>query len=336
MAPVLFLLAQLNKSAEIGVGKMNSNLNDENLKKPGMTRYQKKETPDHRAGVRDYINLMKPGISFLLIVEAVVAYLVATSFSISPIVISALIVSGFLSSGGSAAVNHFLERDNDSRMKRTSWRPVASRKIPAGNALAFGVTAIAVSLLVSAYMINYLTAAMILAGALSYVFLYTIYLKPRTELNIVIGGIAGVFPALAGWSAGTGTLSLMAVLIGGIVFLWTPPHFWGLATKYKEDYRLAGYPMLPVNKDIRATARSIVTWSVPMLISPFVPLIVPQIGTFNPIYYIAVAVVSAVFVKIDIEMLRRPSVKSAFKAFTFSIPYLFVVLLGMVVGTFTL
>lgn len=312
---------------------MNSNLNDENLKNTVLSRQARRRNYERRTGLKDYINLMKPGISFLLIVEAVVSYLVASSFAISFEVIAALISAGFLSSGGSAAINHFLERDSDSKMKRTSWRPVASKKIEPNRALLFGITSVVASLLISWLLINPFTAFMILLGALSYVFLYTMYLKPRTEMNIVIGGIAGVFPALAGWSAATGTVGIMAVLIGGIVFLWTPPHFWGLATKYREDYRLAGYPMLPVNKDIKGTVRAIVLWSIPMLIAPFLPLIIPQIGNFNIFYYTAVSIVSAVFVKIDINMLREPSVKTAFRAFTFSIPYLFVVLLGMVVGT---
>lgn len=315
---------------------MNSNLHDENLKNTVLSRRVRREKSDGKTGLKDYINLMKPGISFLLIVEAVVSYLVASSLSINAGIVIALIAAGFLSSGGSAAINHFLERDNDSRMKRTSWRPVASKKIEPARALIFGVSAVTVSLLISWLAINPLTALMILLGALSYVFLYTMYLKPRTEMNIVIGGIAGVFPALAGWSSFTGSIGPMALLIGAIVFLWTPPHFWGLATKYKEDYKLAGYPMLPVNKDINGTARAIVIWSIPMLIAPFIPLLFPQVGSFNILYYVAVAVVSAIFVKIDINMMREPSVRTAFRAFTFSIPYLFVVLLGMVAGTLVL
>lgn len=315
---------------------MNSEFNNENLNNHIITGRSNKRSYKAGPGVKDYINLMKPGISFLLIVEAVVSYLVAGSLSIGVPVILALITSGFLSSGGSAAINHYLERENDSRMKRTSWRPVASRKIEPGRALIFGLVTIVSSLLLSLFVINPLTSVMILLGALSYVFLYTIYLKPRTELNIVIGGIAGVFPALAGWAAYSGSIGAMAVVIGAIVFLWTPPHFWGLATKYRDDYKLAGYPMLPVSKDIKGTVRAIVIWSVPMLIAPFVPMFIPAIGSFNLLYYLSVAVVSLIFVKVDITMLREPSVKNAFRAFTFSIPYLFVVLLGMVVGTVAL
>ncbi len=279
---------------------------------------------------------MKPGIAFLLIVEAIVAYILSTSFDISMAVLLALVASGFASSGGSAAINHYLERDQDAKMKRTSGRPVASQRVSAKSALAFGVSLVASSLVLSWAVINALTMSMILLGALSYIFLYTIYLKPRTELNIVIGGIAGVFPALAGWAAGSDAISMLSLLIGAIVFLWTPPHFWGLATKYRDDYRLAGYPMLPVSRNIRGTVRAIVLWSIPMLVAPFLPLLFPQIGSFSIVYYASVGVVTALFIKVDLDMLRAPSVRTAFKAFTFSLPYLFVVLFAMVAGTVTL
>lgn len=306
------------------------------MKRPSLSgAYRKKETVS-KASAMDYIVLMKPGIAFLLVVEAAVAYLLSTSMSINALALGALIATGFLSSGGSAAINHYLERDQDSRMKRTSSRPVASNRISGGSALVFGVSILGISLAISWLVLNPLTAAMIALGAVSYIFLYTMFLKPRTELNIVIGGIAGVFPALAGWAAGTNTISLLSLLIGAIVFLWTPPHFWGLATKYREDYKLAGYPMLPVNRDTRSTVRSIVIWSIPMLVAPFIPLLFPQFGNFTILYYAPVAAVTAVFIKIDISMLRRPSVRNAFRAFTFSLPYLFVVLFAMVAGSMAL
>ncbi len=335
VVPLLLILPLINQPALKGVCKM-TNLSDKGVKRPFLSPEFNKEKIRSGATAKDYLSLMKPGISFLLIVEAVVSYLLAGSLSIGAVTISSLIIAGFLSSGGSAAVNNFLEKDKDSRMERTSWRPVASQKISPSMALAFGAATIATSLAVSWILINPLTALMISLGAISYIFLYTMFLKPRTEMNIVIGGIAGVFPALAGWSAATGSIGALGILIGAIVFLWTPPHFWGLATKYRDDYRQAGYPMLPVSRDIGGTARSIVIWSIPMLIAPFIPLAFPQIGLFNPIYYVSVAVVSAIFVKIDVDMMRDPTEKTVFRAFTFSLPYLFVVLIAMVVGAIPL
>jgi len=335
VVPLLLALPFINEPALKGVCKMTS-LSDKGVKRPFLSPgYEDKKI---RSGVsaKDYISLMKPGISFLLIVEAVSSYLIADSLAVGIVTLLSLIAAGFLSSGGSAAINNFLEKDRDSRMERTSRRPVASERISPGKALVFGILSISFSLAISAILINLFTAVMISFGAISYIFLYTLFLKPRTEMNIVIGGIAGVFPALAGWSAATGSIGPLAVLIGAIVFLWTPPHFWGLATKYRDDYRLAGYPMLPVSRDIKGTVRAITIWSVPMLVAPFVPLIIPQIGTLGIMYYGAAAVVTAIFVKIDVDMLREPTEKNAFRAFTFSIPYLFVILLAMIAGTITL
>ena len=165
-------------------------------------------------------------------------------------------IAGGLSSGGSAALNHYLERNKDVLMSRTDQRPVATRQIAPKNALVFGIVAIASGLILADVLFNPLTALMISLGSLSYIFLYTLYLKPRTYWNIVIGGIAGVFPALAGWAAAVDRIGWPALFIGLLVFLWTPPHFWGLSLKFKEDYARSGYPMLSVVKN----QREVITW----------------------------------------------------------------------------
>jgi protoheme IX farnesyltransferase len=283
--------------------------------------------------LRNYVQLTKPGIMVLLLLEALTAMIVAARDSIHILSLLWLLLAGALASGGSAAINHYLERDKDMMMSRTENRPVATGKISPSKALAFGVTLIALSLLVSYVLLNAVATLMILLGALSYIFLYTMYLKPRTEWNIVIGGVAGVFPALAGWAAATGTVQLPAVFIGALVFLWTPAHFWGLSVKYKEDYARSGYPMISVVKTERQVINWIVVSSVLLLPFSLLPLAIPSLGRYDLIYYGAATLMGLVFVMIDIKMLKDPTPDNAFRAFLVSLPYLFVIFGAMIASS---
>ena len=170
-------------------------------------------------------------------------------------------------------------------------------------------------------------------GALSYIFLYTIYLKPRTEWNIVIGGIAGIFPALAGASAVTGSISWPGLYIGTLVFLWTPPHFWGLSMKYKEDYKKTGFPMLSVVKSERQVIHWIVYSSIPLFVFSLLPYSFPILGSFSSYYFLVVGAMAIIFVAVDVQMWRHPTVDNGFRAFIISLPYLFVLFTAMIVST---
>lgn len=285
-----------------------------------------------KAALQDYVQLMKPGIMTLLVFEAITAMVVAAGRSISLVSLGWLVLVGVLSSGGSGAINQYLERDKDMKMSRTDWRPVANRRVPPTNALAFGITLVALGVGISFVALNPMTSLMILGGALSYVFLYTMYLKPRTKWNIVIGGIAGVFPALAGWAAATGAVGWPGIFIGLVVFLWTPPHFWGLAMKYKEDYKRTGFPMLSVVKSEVQVVRWIVYSSIPLFVLTLFPLALRFLGTFDLIYYIVAGALAVVFVAIDIKMWRHPTKENGFLAFLISLPYLFVLFGAMIVS----
>ena len=228
---------------------------------------------------------MKPGILVLLVFEAVTAMVVATGRSTSIPSLIWLALAGALGSGGASALNHYIDRNQDRLMSRTNSRPVAANKIAPKNALVFGIVSIGLSLVVSYLFLNLATAFMIFLGVVSYLLLYTLFLKPRTYWNIVIGGVAGVFPALAGWAAATGSVRWPALFIGALVFLWTPPHFWGLSIKYKEDYAKSGFPMLSVAKDQKEVVKWIVWSSLPLLPFSLLPLLISQLGTFNVIYY---------------------------------------------------
>jgi protoheme IX farnesyltransferase len=285
-----------------------------------------------RQVLSNYFQLIKPGIMVLLVLEALTAMVLAEGKNTSLWALGYLAIAGILASGGSAAINQYLERDKDLLMKRTDWRPVANNTIAPKRALAFGVTFILLSLIITQIVFNSVATLMILLGALSYVFLYTLFLKPRTEWNIVIGGIAGVFPALTGWAAATGSIGIPSLFIGFLVFLWTPPHFWGLSMKYKEDYVRTGYPMLPVVKSEKQVINWIVASSVALFVFSFLPLAIPSLGTFGWIYYALDAAVTIPFVYVDLKMLQKPTQDSGFRAFLISLPYMFV-LFGAIIAS---
>jgi len=282
--------------------------------------------------ISNYVQLTKPGIMVLLVLEAITAMIVAAGRSATFEGLLGITVSGILSSGGSAALNHYLERNKDVLMSRTDQRPVATQRIAPKNALLFGILGISTGLVLADLVFNPLTALMILLGSVSYIFVYTLYLKPRTYWNIVIGGVAGVFPALAGWAAVSDRIGWPALFIGGLVFLWTPPHFWGLSLKFKEDYIRSGYPMLSVVKNQREVINWIVWSTLPLLAFSLLPLVIHALGTFDLFYYAIAAVMGSAFVIVDYRMLRNPTVENGFNAFLISLPYLFLLFGGMIIS----
>jgi protoheme IX farnesyltransferase len=289
-----------------------------------------KSTHSIREKIANYVQLTKPGIMALLVLEALTAMIVAARRDTSLSGLLFLATAGILASGGSAAINQYLEREKDILMSRTDWRPVATHQIAPKSALVFGISSLLVSLIIAQIAFNYVATLMILLGALSYVFLYTIFLKPRTEWNIVIGGVAGIFPALTGWAAVTGTIGIPALFIGFLVFLWTPPHFWGLSMKFKDDYVKTGYPMLPVVKTERQVINWIVLSSVPLFVFSLLPLLVPALGSFGSIYYVIAAAVAVPFIVVDVKMIREPTRDNGFSAFLVSLPYMFVLFGAMI------
>ena len=203
------------------------------------------------AVVRDYIVLTKPRIISLLLLTTVATMIVADR-GFPPI--STLLwtmLGGYLAAGGAGAINHYIDRDRDARMVRTRGRPLVSGRIEPLHGLVFGIALGTLATIQLAVTVNALAAALALAGLLGYVFIYTIWLKPLTPQNIVIGGAAGAVPPLVGWAAATGGLAPEAFWPFGIVFLWTPPHFWALSLLIKDDYARTGVPMLPVVKGER-------------------------------------------------------------------------------------
>lgn len=285
------------------------------------------------ARLRDYLNLTKPRIIVLLDLVAVSAFIVANSRSVSLNGLLALLIGGTLASGGSGALNSYLDRDIDQSMRRTRKRPIPSgRIVPALHALYFGLALSLLGFLIAAYFLNYLAAFFVGFGAIFYVLVYTILLKRRTSLNIVIGGFAGTCAVLAGWTAVTGTLALSSLLpgllMGLLVFLWTPSHFWSLAIRAKDDYANVGIPMLPVVVGERRAMQYIFLSSI--LIVVFSIALWAPLGVFGSLYLVVVSIMGGLLLLSNIRMLQRPSKETAWTAFKFSSPYLAVVFVAMV------
>ncbi|EQD29511.1 protoheme IX farnesyltransferase, partial [mine drainage metagenome] len=207
----------------------------------------------------DWVELTKPGITGLICLVAVGGFLLADPTSVGLLPLGLVVGTGALASAGSAMLNHYLERDRDRRMRRTRERPLAAARIgPGPGALVVGLALVAIGVGAAAVVLNPLTGLSILLGALTYVVVYTVWLKPRSSWNIVIGGFAGSAPALAGGAAATGRWSAGVLALALLVFLWTPPHFWSLALLLKDDYARAGLPMLPRMDDVGYSGKVVV------------------------------------------------------------------------------
>jgi len=220
-----------------------------------------------RAGA--YVALTKPRIIELLLVTTVPTMVVADRGLPHIGLIIATVLGGTMAAGGANAINMYVDRDIDALMKRTRRRPLVAKgpaaAIKPGEALASGIILGALSTLLLGLLANWLSAALADGAILFYVFVYTMGLKRRTASNIVIGGAAGCFPVLVGWAAVTGTVSVTAAVLFAVIFLWTPPHFWALAMKFRDDYAAASVPMLPVVATPATVARKILWYSYAMV-----------------------------------------------------------------------
>ena len=283
------------------------------------------------ASVRAYFLLTKPRVIELLLVTTIPAMVLADG-GIPPLdLLAAVLVGGALAAGGANTINCWIERDRDQLMGRTRGRPLPSGDVEPVRALVFGLVLEVAAFALLWATANLLAASLAIGAMLFYVFVYTIWLKPRSVQNIVIGGAAGAVPALVGWASVTGSLAAPAWVLFAIVFFWTPPHFWALALRYRDDYAAAGIPMLPVVKGAASAARQIVAYAV---IVVAVSLVLPLTITMSPLYPAAAIVLGAMFV-IGAEQLRRnPTPERAIRLFTFSNTYLALLFAAVAVDTF--
>ena len=244
----------------------------------------------------DYVTLTKPPIVLLLLITALGGIFLASEGSPPVSATLLLMIGGAAAAGGAGAINHYLDRDIDELMSRTRYRPLPVGRVSPSSAMAFGILMNVFAFGLLAAYVNLLTAALTLIGTLLYVFVYTIWLKRSTPQNIVIGGAAGAVPPLAGWAAVTGSLDFPPMVLFGIIFLWTPAHFWALALLIKEDYAKANVPMLPVVSGVAATRRSILHYTLALVGLTLVLYITSSVG----LLYLATALVfGAIYIRMS-------------------------------------
>ncbi len=268
---------------------------------------------------RDYVALTKPRIISLLLLTTVATMIVADGSFPAISTLLWTMLGGYLAAGGAGAINHYLDRERDARMERTRDRPLVTGRIEPAHGLAFGIGLGTLATVQLALTVNALAAALALAGLLGYVCVYTIWLKPLTPQNIVIGGAAGAVPPLVGWAAATGGLAIEALYPFGIVFLWTPPHFWALSLLIKDDYARTGVPMLPVVKGEPATRRQICVYA--LILVGFTALPVAT-GFLGGIYLVAAVVLGAGFLGLAARLWQAPSRQAALRLYLASLAYL--------------
>jgi heme o synthase len=280
-------------------------------------------TPGGTSRLRDrlvaYTALTKPRIIVLLLVTTVPAMVLAKRGLPSLWLILATLAGGMLTAGSANALNQYLERDIDEKMHRTRSRPLPGQKIEPRNALVFAFALGVVGFVWLALLVNLLSALLAVGAIAFYVVVYTLLLKRSTTQNIVIGGAAGAVPVLVGWAAVTETLSLAAWVMFAIIFLWTPPHFWALALRYREDYARAGVPMLPVVKGARRTATEVLAYAG-MLVA--VTLLLQPVGRLGPLYAVCAIALGAGFLYRAVRLRLDPDGVAAIKLFRYSITYL--------------
>jgi len=267
---------------------------------------------------RDYVTLTKPTIMILLLLTGAGGMFVGAAGWPGAVELAALLAGLGLACGGASALNHVMDADIDRLMgERTRRRPVASGRVPPPRALEFGIALSAVSFALLASTLNVFTAALALLGNLFYVVVYTGWLKRSTDQNIVIGGAAGAIPPLVGYAAATGDLGWPALALFGIVFLWTPPHFWALALMIKEHYAKAGVPMLPVSRGDRETRRQILLYSVVLVAFTLAAGLL-----LGPVYTAAAGLVGAWLLLLAWRLRREQTRHSAAALFHYSLAYL--------------
>ena len=265
-----------------------------------------------------FVALMKPRIIELLLVTTVPTMIVADNGVPSLWLIAATVLGGTCAAGGAHAFNMYIDRDIDKLMERTKGRPLVTGEVSPREALVF---AFAIEIFAFVWLwltVNLLSACLAVSATLFYVFVYSLWLKRSSTSNIVIGGAAGAVPVLVGWSAVTNELAWPPVVLFAIIFYWTPPHFWALAIRYKDDYQAADVPMLPAVKSLQTTATRIVIytillWGLTLLFAP--------VADMGPIYLISALVLGAVFLGLAERVRRNPDPKLAMALFGWSITY---------------
>ncbi len=274
---------------------------------------------DFVPAVGDYFALLKPRVMSLVVFTGFVGLYLAPGH-IHPLLAAVAVLCIAVGAGAAGAINMWYERDIDALMERTRRRPLPAGRMAPGDALGFGAVLAVSSVIVMGLAVNTVAAALLALAIGFYVFVYTIGLKRRTPQNIVIGGAAGAFPPMIGWAAVTGDIGLLPALLFGIIFMWTPPHFWALALYRSDDYARAGVPMLPVVAGQLETRRQIMIYSlllVPLTLAPWL------LGLVGPLYGIGTALLGLGLLMLAFRIWRGTDMRAPKQMFGYSILYLF-------------
>ena len=238
-----------------------------------------------------------------------------------------IVVAGALASAGSSALNHYYDRDIDPKMSRTSGRPIPSGRMNASNVLLYGLIVSCISVIYGFFALNAVSAFFIAVGIFSYVIIYTVWLKRRNTSNIVIGGIAGSAAAWAGWSAATGSMDLLGFLVGFLVFVWTPSHFWCLAMKMKDEYAQAEVPMLPVVIGMQKTSKFILGNT--LILIPYSLILISIPDGLGIVYAVIASVSGGLMLVYHYKLTKTPTSEFAWKAYKVTAPYLTIIFVAV-------
>ena len=283
-------------------------------------------------GINEIIEISKPRIVVLLVITAVTSMFAASKLvpgspPLEYLDYLHIIIAGALASAGSSALNHYYDKDIDPKMSRTSSRPIPSGRMAASNVLLYGLIVSCISVIYGFFTLNAISAFFIAIGIFSYVIIYTVWLKRRNTSNIVIGGIAGSAAAWAGWAAATGSMDLLGFLVGFLVFVWTPSHFWCLAMKIKDEYAQAEVPMLPVVIGMQKTSKFILGNTLILIPYSLILVLIPD--GLGIVYTIIASVSGGLMLVYHYKLTKTPTSEFAWKAYKVTAPYLTIIFVAV-------
>ena len=284
--------------------------------------------------LRSYYHLCKPNVVFMMLITSLIGSLLATNGSnFNPLLILISLIGIGLCAASAAAINQVVDQKVDANMSRTSERPIPQGEISSSKAISFAIVIGLIGYAILYIYVNALTAYLTIASLIGYAIIYTVFLKRATPQNIVIGGLAGAAPPLLGWSSITGSIDPNALLLVLIIFAWTPPHFWALAIHRKDEYAKENIPMLPVTHGILFTKLQIILYTIIMLLVSLFPYFVMMSGVF---YLFSALVLGSIFLWYAFRLYGDDSNSLAMPTFQYSIYYIFLIFLALLIDHFML